>query len=49
MTKVLDDEAVARAMHNSVKLAQHGTPEQKAGMFRPNLPPKPAPAKRKAS
>jgi hypothetical protein len=39
MNKPLNEAAITRAVRASVKLAKNGTPEQKAGMFKPT--PKP--------
>jgi len=35
MSKPLDDAAIARAMREAARIAASGTPEQRAGMFRP--------------
>lgn len=50
MTKPLDKDVIARSMRESADIAKNGTPEQKAGMFRPQqtkLPPAKA-SKRRA-
>jgi hypothetical protein len=41
MNKPLDEEAITRAARESAKLATNGTPEQRAGMFRPRPTPQP--------
>jgi hypothetical protein len=50
MNKPLDEDAITRAMLASANLASSGTPEQRAGMFRPAPDAKAAPpkARRKA-
>ncbi len=40
MTKPLDSDAIARAMREAARIAKHGSPEQQAGMFKPE-PAKP--------
>lgn len=35
VTKPLDRDLIARAMKRAAQIAAHGTPEQRAGMFRP--------------
>ncbi|WP_165188211.1 hypothetical protein [Caulobacter soli] len=42
MTKPLDSDAIARAMHEAARIAKHGSPEQRAGRFKPE-PANPAP------
>jgi hypothetical protein len=49
MTKPFDWDAVDRAMRESPQVAKSGTPEQKAGMFKPSRPQPPAGAKAKRS
>ena len=49
MNKPLDEDAITRAMLASADLAKNGTPEQKAGMFKPSRPQPPAGAKAKRS
>ena len=39
VTKPLDRDLIARAMKRAAKIAAHGTPEQRAGMFRPRIGP----------
>lgn len=34
MTKLLDSDAIARAMREAARIAKHGSPEQRAGMFK---------------
>lgn len=41
MSKSLSEAAITRAIQNSVVLAKTGTPEQRAGMFKPVPPAKP--------
>lgn len=38
MTKPLDRDLIARAMKRAAKIAANGTPEQRAGLFRPRVP-----------
>lgn len=38
MSKQLTEAAITRALVSSVKVARNGTPEQRAGMFKPNRP-----------
>lgn len=35
LTKPLDRDLIARAMKRAAQIAANGTPEQRAGMFRP--------------
>jgi hypothetical protein len=37
MTKPLTSDAIARAMREAAWIAKHGSPEQCAGMFKPEL------------
>ena len=36
MNHLLDPDAIARAMREAARLAKHGSPQQRAGMFRPD-------------
>ena len=49
MTKLLDPDAIARAMREAARLARHGSSEQRAGMFRPvRAKSTPEPSQKKA-
>jgi len=49
MNKQLTDAAITRALLGSAKVAKNGTPEQRAGMFKPNRPKAVSMPQRRAS